>query len=462
MKIHRLGGFDATLLLFESASQPMHACSLAELDTSTMPGGYSFEAFRDTLLSRTRALPEFRAKLADSRLNLDTPVWVDDPDFDIDHHVHRIDVPAPGGRCELAEIAGHLAAKPLDRNRPLWDIWVIEGVSGVDPRASGRIAAVIRTHHVFADGVTAGDLWAQLYASDVDAPPPDRVEGFGTVTRRRLALDGLMRFAARPWFLVAKVLPATIVGLVRTALRAARRQAMSAPFRAPRIPFNGNVSERRNVAYIRLSLQDVKTVKNKFGVKVNDVLLAVVSGAVRQFLVSRAALPTAPLIALVPVSVYDETSAVRNQFSPIWSSLHTHVADPAERLKAIAESSSVAKEHISAIGATLLQDWAHCAPSLPPAIMRVYAMSGLSKRRPVYSVSLSNVRGIQGQILGARIISNYPFGPVMNGAGLNITAASLNDNIDCGLIACPELLPELWELAEGMPLALKELLDVDP
>lgn len=450
------------MLVFESSVQPMHACSLAELDISTMPGGYSFKAFRDTLLERTHALPEFRAKLADSALNLDTPVWVEDFDFDIDRHVHRIELPAPGSRRELSEVVGRLAATPLERDRPLWDISLIEGVSGTDPTVSGRIAAVIRTHHVFADGLTAGNLWAQLYAADAVAAPPERVEGFGHVGNREIAIDGLKRFVRRPWYLVARVLPAMLMALFKTIVRVARGRAMAAPFAAPRIPFNGNLTEHRTVAYTRLGLDDVKAVKNKFGVKVNDVLLAVVAGASRDYLLSRSALPKDPLIALIPMSVHDEKSLSRNQFAPIWSSLHTHLSDPAERIKAIAASSAIAKEHSSAIGVTLLQDAAEVAPSLPPAIMRLYARVGLSSRRPVYNVSLSNVVGVQGEILGARIIANYPFGPVMNGAGLNVTAASLDGNIDVGLISCPELLPDLWDLAEGFPAALRELMDAAP
>jgi WS/DGAT/MGAT family acyltransferase len=205
--LHRLGGFDSSLLRLEGPTQPMHAFSLVELDVSEMPGGYSFQNFRDVLASRTDALPEFRAKLADSLFNLDTPVWVDDPEFDIDNHIHRLELPAPGGREQLHDAAARLAAQPLDRNHPLWDIWILEGVDGLDAAASGRVAAVVRTHHVFADGVTAGDLWSQFHAAAADSPPAMHVSGFGSVTTRRLALGGLARLAYRPWFLVTKVLP---------------------------------------------------------------------------------------------------------------------------------------------------------------------------------------------------------------------------------------------------------------
>lgn len=460
MMLHRLSGFDAALLALESPTQMMHQCSLAELDVSGMADDYSFDAFRATLRARTDALPEFRAKLADSRLNLDTPVWVEDIAFDIDNHVHRIDAPAPGGRAELAAIASQLVAQPLDRTRPLWDIWVIEGAGGSGPKVTGRVAAVVRTHHVFADGVTSGDLWAQLHAADTDAPPPEHVDGFGQASAGRIALAGLLQFARRPWFLLTTVLPATVTGAVRTVARRANGQTMSRPFGAPRTPFNGDLDARRNVAYSRLDLDAVKIVKNKYGVKVNDVLLAAISGALREFLLARQTLPDSGLVAMMPVSVYDTSRSGRNQMAAVFSDLHTDIGDPALRIAAIAQDSAVAKDHLNAaIGSTLLQDWAEVAPGVLAAIMWLYRRSGLTKRRPAYNVSLSNVQSTQDRILGAPIISNYPFGPVVDGVGLNITAASLNGNVDIGIVSCPELLPDLWDLADHLGPALDELLD---
>lgn len=460
MTLHRLSGFDAAMLALESPTQMMHQCSLAEIDVSEMAGDYSFDVFRDTLRERTSALPEFRAKLADSRLNLDTPVWVEDIEFDIDNHVHRIDAPAPGGRAELSAIASRLAAQPLDRNRPLWDIWVIEGVAGSRPHVTGRVAAVVRTHHVFADGVSSGDLWAQLHAADSDAPPPDHVEGFGQVAAAHVALDGLVQFARRPWFLLTTVLPTSVRAALGTVARYANGKTMSRPFGAPRTPFNGDVSNRRNVAYGRLDLDSVKIVKNKYGVKVNDVLLAVISGTLRQFLLARGTLPESGLVAMMPVSIHDTSRTSRNQMAAVFSDLHTDIADPGVRINAIAEDSAVAKDHLNnAIGSTLLQDWAQVAPGVLAAIMWLYRRSGLTKRRPAYNVSLSNVQSAQDKILGAPIISNYPFGPVVDGVGLNITAASLNGNVDIGIVSCPDLLPDLWDLVDYLGSALKELID---
>ena len=160
--MERLSGLDASFLYIESPTQPLHVCSILELDTSTVPGGYTFDRLRDELASRIAAIPEFRAKLADSQLNLDYPVWVDDDEFDLDRHLLRIGLPSPGGRRELAEICGHIASEPLDRSRPLWEMWVIEGVADTDPRAGGLLAVMTKVHHAAVDGVTGANLLSQL------------------------------------------------------------------------------------------------------------------------------------------------------------------------------------------------------------------------------------------------------------------------------------------------------------
>src|SRR6185369_13025886 len=178
--MERLSGLDASFLYIESSDQPLHVCSILELDTSTMPGGYTFDRLRDELAARIGAIPEFRAKLADSQRNLDYPVWVDDDAFDLDHHLLRIDLPWPGGRRELAEVCGHIASVPLARSRPLWEMWVIEGVADSDPRGGGVMAVMAKVHHALVDGVSGADLLSQLCTFEPDMPAPDRVEGAGT------------------------------------------------------------------------------------------------------------------------------------------------------------------------------------------------------------------------------------------------------------------------------------------
>ncbi|OBB97048.1 wax ester/triacylglycerol synthase family O-acyltransferase [Mycobacterium sp. 852002-30065_SCH5024008] len=460
--MQRLSGLDASFLYLETASQPMHVCSIMELDTSTMPGGYTFDRLRDALALRIKAIPEFREKLADNLLNLDHPVWVDDENFELDRHLHRIALPAPGGRAELAEICGHIAESPLDRRRPLWEMWVVEGVAGTDCHRDGRLAVMTKVHHAGVDGVTGANLMSQLCGTEPDGPPPDPARGVGGASGWQIAAGGLVRFAARPLQL-ANVVPDTVSSVVATLRRAREGQAMARPFAAPATAFNARITDRRNIAYAELNLDDIKTVKNRFdGVKVNDVVMALVSAVLRQYLTDRNALPDSPLVASVPVSVHGKSDRPgRNQVSAMFSSLHTEIADPVKRLKVIADANSVAKEHSSAIGASLLQDWTQfAAPAVFGIAMRLYARTRFTDSMPVHNLVVSNVPGPQVPLymLGCEVKAMYPLGPIFHGSGLNITAMSLRGKLDVGLLSCPDLLPDLWEMADEFAEAMEELL----
>lgn len=463
--MHRLSGTDTHTLRMETPEQPMTACGMFMLDTSTMPSGYSFEAFRDKLSGQITALPEFRMKLADSALNLDNPVWVDDPYFDLDHHLHRIELPAPGGPRELSELAARLVAERMDRDRPVWDMWVVEGLVGADPGLEANVALILRMQHVLADGPTALNIFSRLCSTEADPPPPEPIAGVGTVSKRRIVLDGLVQFVCKPWYLIKTLLSASVAVLfkARKVRRSAGGKTVPGWFgrmpNAPRTPFNGNITKSRAAAYVQLNLTDVKAVKERFGVTVNDVMLAVLSGALRRFLLDRNALPQAGLLAMMPVAVSDPARASRNQFAIRVTGLHSDLADPAERIEAIAEMSSLAKQHTSAVGASLLGDWLQCVPGLLAIGARFYKWSGLSERRPVYNLGISNVRGAETQeyLLGAAITGRYAFGPVVHGCGLQMVVMSLNGKLDIGLVCCPDLVPDLWDLADGIPAALLEL-----
>ena len=457
LRSQRLSGLDASMLYLETATQPLQVFSVLELDPATIPGGYSYDRLRDEFSARVRAIPAFREKLSDRFLNLDHPVWVEDSDFDIDRHVHRIRLPAPGGRAELSEISGHLAGLPLDRRRPLWEMWVIECFG--DSLNGGRLAVLLKVHHAVADGVTYANLLSQLCSTEPDPPPPDPVEATAAPTPLRMAVGGLARFASRPLQLAINVLPATIRAVVDTIHRAARGRAMAAPFTAPRTRLNARLTAHRNVAFARLELDDVKKVKDYFGVRVNDVAMALVSGVVRQFLLDRGELPGPSLVALVPVSVHEPSEGLgRNQVSGMFARLQTQIADPVERLRALAEATTNAKEHASAIDATLLQDFSQIAgPVVLGVAKRVYAR--VTQFRPMYNLVVSNVPGPQTHyFLGAKVLAIYPFGPVLHGSGLNITMWSVNGKLHVSLISCPELLPDLSDMADGFAVGLKELL----
>jgi WS/DGAT/MGAT family acyltransferase len=353
----------------------------------------------------------------------------------------------------------------LDRSRPLWETWVIEGIAGTDASQGGRLAVMTKVHHAGVDGVSGANLMSVLCSTEPDAPPPDPVEGVGGVNYLEMAAAGLLKFASRPLHL-ATVLPSTVASVVETLRRARTGQAMTAPFRAPQTAFNASVTGHRNVAFAQLNLEDIKAVKNRFGVKLNDVVMALCAGVLRQFLLDRGELPEDPLVAMVPVSVREKSDRPgRNQVSGMFSRLETHIADPAKRLRAIADANLTAKEHSSAIAATLLQDWSRfAAPAVFGIAMRVYSSTRLTKSRPVHNLVVSNVPGPQVPLyfLGAEVKAMYPLGPIFHGSGLNITVMSLTGKLDVGLISCPELLPDLWDLADDFHVGLEELLAAEP
>jgi WS/DGAT/MGAT family acyltransferase len=454
----RLSGLDASFLYFETPAHLMHVCGLLVLDTSTMPEKYTFESLRDALRNRLQNNPAFRRKLHDHLLNLDHPVWVHDEDFDIEHHVRRIAVPAPGGPQQVAEVCGDIAGQPLDRSRPLWEFWVLEGL------ADGRVAVMTKMHHATVDGVSGASLVSELCSLEPDAPPIVSAEHGPPARRPRdaeIILDGLVHFAKRP-LRFARVLPDTVGVLPDWVQRARRGAAMPAPFTAPRTSFNGTVTGHRAVAFTRLDLDDVKEVKNTFGCTVNDVVLALCSGALRKYLGDRGELPDSSLVAMVPVSVHGKTKrGGTNKVSGMFSSLQSDIADPVDRLAAIAAQNRIAKDHHQTLSASLLQDWAQfAAPNTFALAVRVYSRLRLADRHPVvHNLVVSNVPGPPMPIyfLGARIVGFYPFGPVFHGAGLNITVLSNDGHLDIGIIACRELAPQLWQLADDMPIALDEL-----
>jgi WS/DGAT/MGAT family acyltransferase len=455
----RLSGLDASFLYFETPSHLMHVCGLLVLDPSTVPGSYSFQRVRDELRRRLSGNPAFNRKPYSPLLNLDHPVWVEDEDFDIERHVRRLVLPEPGGRQELAEACGDIAGQPLDRSRPLWEFWVIEGL------ADGSVAVMTKMHHATVDGVTGASLMSTLCSLDPEAPPiaePERGHPAHRPSDRDIVLSGLLGVARRPVKL-AGLLPETITGVASWVERARRGAAMPAPFTAPRTSFNGTVTGHRAVAFTGVSLDDVKEVKNAFGSTVNDVVMTMCSGALRKYLEDRGELPKSSLVAMVPVSVHGRTKAGGiNKVSGMFSSLASDVADPVERLRVIAEQNRVAKEHHQTLSASLLQDWAQfAAPNTFGMAVRVYSRLRLAERHPVvHNLVISNVPGPPMPIyfLGARVAGFYPFGPVFHGAGLNITVLSNDSRLDVGLNACRELVPDLWTLADDLPIALDELL----
>ncbi|UPG67505.1 WS/DGAT/MGAT family O-acyltransferase [Gordonia hongkongensis] len=461
--MQRLSGLDASFLL-ETRSQLMHVIGLFEIDPSTMPGGYRFDKLRAEMERRIAAIPAFRRKLDNSLFNIDHPVWIEDEDFDIERHVHRVGVPAPGGAGEVAELCGHLAGQTLDRGKPLWELWIIEGL------ADGRVCAMLRMHHAGTDGVTGAEMLAQMCTLTPEPPDLDAEkvgESAGPSSRVAMAAGGAVNYFVQRPLAMAKLLPRTLSVPVGWFRRAQQDSAMPAPFRAPRTRFNAPITPHRSIAVTQLSLDDVKRVKDHFEVKLNDVVLAMVGGALRTYLLGHDELPDRPLVGMVPVSVHgaDEKDLVvegTNKVTGMFTLLSSDEPDPVARLRKQAELSRTSKEHHAEIDANILRSWAQFAPGTTlSTAMKIYGdRNWASAHPPVFNVLVSNVAGPDFPLyfLGARVTGVYPLGPIMHGLGLNITVFSADGNLNIGIVGCTDQTPDPWAIANAFDDEIKQLL----
>ncbi len=459
--MERLKGLDASFLYMETPKTQFHVAFATVLNPEHMPGGYSFQKIMDLVAAKVATKAAFRRRLVRVPMDLHHPVWIDDPDFDVIHHVRQVALPSPGGPEALGKMIGRIQTTTLDRSRALWEIWIIEGLEG------GRIAMMLKMHHAFVDGVSGSGLLMHLLETSRDAPLPKAPP---PMPPERIPTDGeLIAYALRSrisdpdrFFRVATQSIQGIKDVIE------RRKSPDAhpgvtPLQAPPTHFNQAVSGRRNLAFTSIELEDIKAVKNELGATVNDIVVAVCGGALRAYLEERGELPDTSLTAVCPISVRtkEQASMVDNRVSAMWTALGTDIADPVERCRKIHEYTQAAKEEHNAVGAHLLQDWAElAAPSTFNLAVRLYShMNIASKHRPIHNLVISNVPGPRFSLFfaGAEVESILPMGPVMEGSGLNITVMSYRDSVDFALLVDADLVPEVWKLAHLMSAAFADL-----
>lgn len=454
--MRRLSAQDATFLYTELPTAPMHVAFVSTFDPPA--AGAPYDTVRRRLAERLPELPLLRRRVLPVPLGLHHPVLAQDPDFDLARHVLQVPVPAPGGPAELAAVAADLMTRPLDRSRPLWDVHVVEGLTG------GGFALVTRLHHAVVDGVSGIELMSTLLGPEPSEPgvagPAGPLPGAlpGEVA---LVADAAVDLARQPLRL-AGALGRELTRRVRA--RPERPwQALPTPTRVPRSPFNAPVTARRRAALLPLSLPDVRRVKAAFGTTVNDVVLAVVGGALREHLLARGELPATSLVAMAPVSVRTpgQAGTYGNRVSALLAPLGTTVADPVDRLRAVAAGTRAAKGVHDAVAAPELMDWSVLAG---PAVMTLAARLAASFRwselaPPPFTLVVSNVPGPREPLWcgTARLRSLHPLAPLADGLALNISLVSYLDTLDVGLIACPDVVPDVEELAAGLARALAEL-----
>jgi diacylglycerol O-acyltransferase len=462
--MRRLSGSDAVFLATETSTGHMHIGGLTILDPTDAPG-FSYQTLLDTVRERIPLAPKFTWRLKEVPLGLDNPVWVDDPGFDAANHMHRIGVPAPGGPRELATVVGDIMSHPIDRGRPLWELWYIEGLAG------GQVALAMKVHHAMVDGISGMGLTELLLDLEPNPAPralPEPVSADGparSVSDVELLGRAGLRIMTAPVRYGRYAAQAARRGIAMVPF-ATRREVVS-PMDAPRTPWNGDLSPRRALAFSSVPLDDVKKIREHFDVKVNDVILALTAGALRRYLDKYDVLPDKPLISAVPISTRaagdnDPTNKVANMFV----SLATNIDDPVERLQTIYRSTQSSKAMTTAIRAHDIQALGDTAsPMVLNLASRTIVATNIMRRLPMAcNVVVSNVPGppIPLYICGARLTHMYATGPFLLGMGLNVTVISYLDDVDFGFHGDPEKIEDLWFMAEGIPEALEELLAALP
>jgi len=459
--VQRLSGTDSLFLAGETPAWHQHVAGLSILDPADA-AGFGFEAVVRSVADRLPAIPKLTWRLKGSRLGLDRAVWVRDPDFDIRRHVRKVDVPAPGGARETAAVVGEILGEQLDRRYPLWEIWYLDGV------INGRVGFLMKYHHCLLDGVAGSGMAALLLDFEPSPPvrelpplpalPPDPGD---TV----LLLHSVARSLAAPWhaaqygFRLAR----RAIDVIGYARSEHPKPDVSAMVRAPRTSFNHAIGPRRAMAFTSIAKEDVQALRSRYGVKFNDIALALCSGALRAYLDGRDELPARTLTAGVPVSTRTSgDAALDNQISYMVVPLATDVGDDAERLITIARNTRAAKEMHAALQAHPIGSIGDAAPpwALAAAVRLAYESHLLSYVPGMMNTIVSNVAGPTFPLFvaGARLTGIFSASVILEGMGVNITVFTFADRVDFGIHVDPDLVPDPWLLADAIPRALEALM----
>ncbi|MDZ7676218.1 MAG: wax ester/triacylglycerol synthase family O-acyltransferase [Acidimicrobiales bacterium] len=458
--MQQMSGQDAAFLYCETPNWHMHISGLIIIDPSSHPDGWDFPRFRDLLVARLHEIPQFRYRLVDVPFGLDRPGWTEDPDLDIDYHVRRIGVPRPGDQRELGALVGRLCSYKLNRQKPLWECWVIEGLEG------GRVALLTKIHHSLVDGVSGAGLAEILLDLTPEPREPDpevrdSLVGQHVPSQLELLARGSINTAIRTPYRVARFARQSMQQIA-AALPLATGSAVTLPLQAPRTSLNVDPTPHRSFASASVELDRLKALKTAYDVKINDIILALCGSAMRSYLLDIDDLPDTPLTAQVPVSMrVDGDGSVGNKVGAMTCSLATDQDDPACRLMTIHASTHAAKEMRQAMAVHQIMGVTETTPpGLIALAARMYTRRGLARFTPPASnVVISNVPGppFPLYVTGGTVESIFAMGPLLMGMSLNITVFSYRDNVDVGIMVCPESVPDPFRITDGIEPAVAEL-----
>jgi WS/DGAT/MGAT family acyltransferase len=454
----RLSVLDASFLYLERPAVHMHVAGLAIIDPSTRPGGRLLaEDLASLIASRIHLVPRFRQKAVVPPFGVGRPVWVDDEDFDIDFHLRRAALPAPGGRRELADFVQRVHSRPLDRTKPLWEMYFIEGLE------DGYVAVLVKSHHAMIDGLSGIDIATVLVDFTPEpqeirpvpwAPEPEPSAG-------DLLLRGLTDQLANPVraFMegAGRALRAPQVAITQARRVLGGVGSLLSLGQAPRGPFNAAVGPNRRFGMAEVPVAEVKAVKNALGGTVNDVVLTAVAGALRVLLKGRRErVRGVSLRALVPVSTRDasDQTVLGNRVSMFFVDLPVGVADPARRLRRVTAATKELKSSHQAVAASALINTARWAP---PTLHGLAAR--LLARQRVANLVVSNVPGPQVPLYldGARLVVAYPVLPLGEALALSVAVTSLSGTLGFGFTGDWDAVPDIDGLADGLLESIDEL-----
>jgi WS/DGAT/MGAT family acyltransferase len=459
--MERMSGADALMIYLDRAEAYNHTIKLQILDPSEDPEGWSWPRFKRAMASRVGLVPRLRQRYLRVPLGINHPVWVEDPAFDIDYHLRRVGCPAPGTMAELCEVVCELYAHPLDHTRPLWQIWVVEGLEG------GRIAVLLLIHHALTDGVgflRMLDSFWNVRPETLEHPQPAAWNPPPLPSKWRLFVDGLLDFPG----LIASNLPGAVRGIRagRKIVASWRKEGRTLPptpgdphYPAP---YARRLSPRRSFAIRSFGLPRVRAVAKALDATINDVFLTAVAGAVRRFAIEQEGVaPTAPMVATVPFALVPLAERTRDgNFSTVCHTLlYADVADPLERLAACKGAANTMKQYFEATREANVAALFNLLPPLvPKAVDRINEMKS-GGVLPFYNVVASNVPGPRAplQLGKIRMAQWFSTGQVAHGAALNVTVWSYVDQFNVCILADRDVLPDTWKLMEYFDASLAEM-----
>ena len=480
--MRQLSSVDAQFLLVESPTTTGHVGAVLLLDPASVPAGeLTLDDVRDLVESRLHLAPALRERVMEVPLGLGSPYWVEDPHFDLEYHTREVALPQPGDAKQLAEQVSRIHARPLDRSRPLWEMYLVHGLDG------DRAALYAKFHHAAIDGISRAELLGAVL--DVDVQPrevedpdqpwqPPAVPGASSLLIRGVTstalrsgrlltqlpthlphladLPGARNFPALR--LVSDLAGSAVSALTGEPLR--RTDSRHLP--VPPTPFNGPITAHRRFAFCSVDLAAVEQVTNAFGLTVDDVVMAMATTALRRWLLDHDALPSIPLVTAVPVSIRAEEGEDEsgNPLSLMLARLPTNERDPLARLHAVAASMAEARAAFEAVPASIVRDFAAAMPTPVSGVVARSLLRVATAPSPLFNLFVSNEPGPQQPLYmaGARVTGMHPVSAItdMTG-GMNITSVSYDGSLDVGIIVCREMVPDVWRITGYLSDALDEL-----